>query len=59
MDVALQHFANKGFHATTIYHIAEHAGISKGLMYNYFNSKEELLPLLFTDQCMKYMNISY
>jgi AcrR family transcriptional regulator len=43
MDVALEHFANNGFHATTINHIAEHAAISKGLMYNYFNSKEGLL----------------
>jgi AcrR family transcriptional regulator len=43
MDVALEHFANAGFHATTINHIARHAGISKGLMYNYFSSKEELL----------------
>jgi AcrR family transcriptional regulator len=43
MDVALEHFSNVGFHATTISHIARHAGISKGLMYNYFKSKEELL----------------
>jgi AcrR family transcriptional regulator len=43
MDVALEHFAKAGFHATTINHIARHAGISKGLMYNYFSSKEELL----------------
>ena len=43
MNTALQHFANHGFHATTINHIAKHAGISKGLMYNYFKSKEDLL----------------
>lgn len=43
MDVALQHFANEGFFSTTINHIAKHAGISKGLMYNYFESKEALL----------------
>jgi AcrR family transcriptional regulator len=43
MDVALNHFANHGFKATTINHIAQHAGISKGLMYNYFKSKEDLL----------------
>lgn len=43
MDVALQHFANLGYKATTINHIASHAGISKGLMYNYFISKEDLL----------------
>lgn len=43
MDTALEHFAREGFHATTINHIARHAGISKGLMYNYFESKEALL----------------
>jgi AcrR family transcriptional regulator len=43
MAVALEHFANEGYFKTTIIHIARHAGISKGLMYNYFKSKEELL----------------
>jgi len=43
MDVALEHFAKEGYHNTTINHIARHAGISKGLMYNYFISKESLL----------------
>lgn len=43
MDVALEQFANNGYHATTINHIARHAGISKGLLYNYFKSKEDLL----------------
>ena len=43
MDVALEHFASEGYHKSTISHIARHAGISKGLMYNYFKSKEELL----------------
>jgi AcrR family transcriptional regulator len=43
MDAALEHFSNVGFHATTITHIARHAGISKGLMYNYFKSKDDLL----------------
>jgi AcrR family transcriptional regulator len=43
MDTALEHFAREGYHKTTITHIARHARISKGLMYNYFESKEELL----------------
>ena len=43
MDTALEHFANEGYYRTTINHIARHAGISKGLMYNYFDSKEALL----------------
>lgn len=43
MDAALEHFAREGYHNSTINIIAKHAGISKGLMYNYFKSKEELL----------------
>jgi AcrR family transcriptional regulator len=43
MDVALEHFANEGYYKTTINHIARHARMSKGLMYNYFESKEALL----------------
>ena len=41
--VALELFATKGYHSTSISKIAQQAGISKGLMYNYFNSKEDLL----------------
>ncbi len=40
---ALELFAIDGYHNTSISKIAKHAGISKGLMYNYFDSKEELL----------------
>lgn len=43
MDTALELFSQKGYHTTTISQIAKHAGISKGLMYNYFKSKEDLL----------------
>jgi AcrR family transcriptional regulator len=43
MDVALRLFALGGFHSTTIDQIASSAGISKGLIYTYFKSKEDLL----------------
>jgi len=43
MDKALELFVAKGFHATSISDIARQAGISKGLMYNYFKSKEDLI----------------
>lgn len=43
MGTALRLFANMGYHSTTIKDIAKYAGISKGLMYNYFKSKEDLL----------------
>ena len=42
MQTALELFSNEGIH-TPISRIAKEAGISKGLLYNYFESKEELL----------------
>jgi AcrR family transcriptional regulator len=43
LDSALELFAENGYHATSISQIAKKAGISKGLAYNYFESKKELL----------------
>jgi AcrR family transcriptional regulator len=43
METALELFAENGFHATSISQIAKKAGISKGLAYNYFQSKNEIL----------------
>jgi len=43
LDTALELFAENGYHATSISQIAKKAGISKGLPYNYFESKKEIL----------------
>ena len=43
MEAALELFATKGFQSTSIANIATNAGISKGLIYNYFDSKEALI----------------
>lgn len=43
LETALEVFATHGFHGSSISMIAKHAGIAKGLLYNYFQSKEELL----------------
>lgn len=43
LDASLELFALKGYDATSISMIAEKAGISKGLLYNYFSGKEALL----------------
>jgi AcrR family transcriptional regulator len=56
MDTALEHFANEGYYATTINHIAKHAGISKGLMYNYFESKEALLKAIIHKSVIEVFN---
>ena len=43
LNTALELFAEKGFHTTSIEQIAKKAGISKGLTYNYFESKNSIL----------------
>ncbi len=43
MEAALELFAINGFHTTSIADISKAAGISKGLLYNYFDSKEVLI----------------
>jgi AcrR family transcriptional regulator len=43
MDSALELFAENGYHATSMSQIAKKAGISKGLAYNYFESKKDIL----------------
>lgn len=48
-DTALRVFAEEGYHNASVSKIAKAAGISKGLMYNYFESKEQLLRALMAD----------
>ena len=40
---ALEAFGEMGFHRTTVEEVARRAGVSKGLIYNYFDSKTALL----------------
>ena len=43
LDAALDLFVEKGFAATRVEEVAAHAGVSKGTLFLYFQSKEELL----------------
>jgi AcrR family transcriptional regulator len=59
--IALELFAIKGYHATSISQIAEKAGISKGLLYNYYKSKEHLLDSVIMkvyDEIMRIVQMS-
>lgn len=50
LETALELFAENGYHATSISQIAKKAGISKGLAYNYFESKKDILDeIILTD----------
>ncbi len=57
MEAALELFAHEGYSHCTIAMLASHAGISKGLMYNYFKNKEELLSAIITDGLEEIMNL--
>ena len=46
---ATEVFAEHGYYKTSVAMIAEGAGISKGLIYNYFKSKDELLEHVFME----------
>ncbi len=47
LGAAVKVFAQKGFHASRVGDIAEEAGIAYGLVYHYFQSKEDLLETIF------------
>ncbi|MDL2262784.1 TetR/AcrR family transcriptional regulator [Bacteroidales bacterium OttesenSCG-928-I21] len=62
IQTALELFANNGYASTSISQIAKKANISKGLMYNYFDSKEELLKTIvenLTDEIMEYLDSNH
>lgn len=47
LDAALELFAERGFHGTTVPDIAARAAIGAGTVYRYFESKETLVNLLY------------
>lgn len=55
--VALEVVSEEGFQNTSISKIAARANISKGLMYNYFESKEELIKEILLDGINDFINI--
>lgn len=46
LGAAMVCFAKRGFHQTSMHHISEAAGISVGLIYRYFTSKEAVIGAL-------------
>lgn len=46
---AVRAFARKGFHGSRVSDIAEEAGVSHGLVYHYFDSKEAVLETVFRE----------
>lgn len=47
LDAAFELFANEGYAKTSISAVADKAGVSKGLIYHYFESKKAMLEGIF------------
>ena len=50
LDAAIRVFARRGFHACRVSDVADEAGVAYGLVYLYFDSKEEILNTLFRER---------
>jgi TetR/AcrR family transcriptional regulator, fatty acid metabolism regulator protein len=50
LDAAVVVFARQGFHACRVSDIADEAGVAYGLVYHYFDSKDEVLNTLFLER---------
>lgn len=53
LQAATACFCQRGYHPTTIQDVCEEAGLSKGGLYTYFQSKEELLAAVVEDSFMQ------
>jgi TetR/AcrR family transcriptional regulator, fatty acid metabolism regulator protein len=49
LEAAVRVFARKGYHASRVGDIAEEAGVAHGLIYHYFESKEDVLRAVFRE----------
>jgi TetR/AcrR family transcriptional regulator, fatty acid metabolism regulator protein len=50
LDAAVRVFARQGFHSARVSDIADQAGVAYGLVYHYFDSKDEVLDTLFLER---------
>jgi len=54
LESALQLFVERGFHATPTSAISKHAGVSAGILFHYFSTKEELITQLFVSTKLEF-----
>lgn len=50
LDAAVKVFAERGFHGCRVSDIAKSADVAYGLVYHYFDSKEEILNAIFSER---------
>ncbi len=56
LHAAVRVFAEKGYHGCRIADVARAAGVAYGLVYHYFQNKEELLESVFAEQWTIFIN---
>jgi AcrR family transcriptional regulator len=59
LEVAGAVFAEEGFAATSMSNIAARLGGSKGTLYNYFKSKEELFAAVVQEECSRLADVLF
>jgi TetR/AcrR family fatty acid metabolism transcriptional regulator len=50
LDAAVRVFARQGFHTCRVSDVADEAGVAYGLVYHYFDSKDQILDTLFLER---------
>jgi TetR/AcrR family transcriptional regulator, fatty acid metabolism regulator protein len=50
LDAAIRVFAREGFHNARVSDVAAEAGVAYGLVYHYFDSKDQMLNELFSER---------
>ena len=56
IDAAMELFANKGYHETTMSDVVEASNTSKGTVYYYFDNKQELFETMINDVISRLYN---
>ncbi len=57
LKAAVEVFAERGFHRTRVGDIAKRAGVAYGLIYHYFDSKDDVLKCVFEDNWKVFLKV--
>jgi AcrR family transcriptional regulator len=57
LKAAVEVFAERGFHRTRVSDIAKRAGVAYGLIYHYFDSKDDVLNSLFEENWAVFLKV--
>ena len=59
LDAAITVFARQGFHTARVSDVAAEAGVAYGLVYHYFDSKDQMLNELFSERWQLLLEASH